>query len=252
MHCPLSGPDLTYISLLIIPCIIYHVTNKETLNLEPLNLVYEPEVSCYSWLGGVIASYDSARNTWHCPCAKPRRSCLHKNIARWHLFQLHRQLFVSSPFDRPAQGLAQELACQESTRFEYPPSGEGLKQMVYYLMKNKTLPAELPQKYITGSMTINDIPKHLVPKETVCSECTDNVVLSEPVLITSKGKLITFNWTSYRIREKIINSVICQSRLFHAKNSAHIFCIMMHLNINDQMDVYKSYHCCCRLNIISN
>ncbi len=36
LHCPLSGPDLIYISLLIIPCIIYHVTNKETLNLEPL------------------------------------------------------------------------------------------------------------------------------------------------------------------------------------------------------------------------
>ncbi len=35
LHCPLSRPDLTYISLLIIPCIIYHVTNKETLNLEP-------------------------------------------------------------------------------------------------------------------------------------------------------------------------------------------------------------------------
>ncbi len=33
LHCPLSGPDLTYISRLIIPCIIYHVTNKETLNL---------------------------------------------------------------------------------------------------------------------------------------------------------------------------------------------------------------------------
>ncbi len=34
LHCPLSGPDLIYISLLIIPCIIYYVTNKETLNLE--------------------------------------------------------------------------------------------------------------------------------------------------------------------------------------------------------------------------
>ncbi len=34
LHCPLSGPDLMYISLLIIPCIIYYVTNKETLNLE--------------------------------------------------------------------------------------------------------------------------------------------------------------------------------------------------------------------------
>ncbi len=35
LHCPPSGPDLIYISLLIILCIIYYVTNKETLNLEP-------------------------------------------------------------------------------------------------------------------------------------------------------------------------------------------------------------------------
>ncbi len=34
LHCPLSGPDLIYISLLIIPCIIYYVTNNETLNLD--------------------------------------------------------------------------------------------------------------------------------------------------------------------------------------------------------------------------
>ncbi len=33
LHCPLSGPDLIYISFLIIPCIIYYVTNKETLTL---------------------------------------------------------------------------------------------------------------------------------------------------------------------------------------------------------------------------
>ncbi len=38
LHCPLSGPDLIYISLLIIPCIIYYVTNKQTLNLEPNSL----------------------------------------------------------------------------------------------------------------------------------------------------------------------------------------------------------------------
>ncbi len=29
LHCPLSGPDLMYISLLIIPCIIYYVTIKK-------------------------------------------------------------------------------------------------------------------------------------------------------------------------------------------------------------------------------
>ncbi len=39
LHCPLSGPDLIYISLLIIPCIIYHVTNKETLTLTRCGLL---------------------------------------------------------------------------------------------------------------------------------------------------------------------------------------------------------------------
>ncbi len=37
LHCPLSGPDLIYISLLIIPCMIYHVTNKETLTFTVIN-----------------------------------------------------------------------------------------------------------------------------------------------------------------------------------------------------------------------
>ncbi len=37
LHCPLSGPDLIYISLLIIPCIIYHVSNKETLTFTVIN-----------------------------------------------------------------------------------------------------------------------------------------------------------------------------------------------------------------------
>ncbi len=37
LHCPLSGTDLIYISLLIIPCIIYHVTDKETLTFTVIN-----------------------------------------------------------------------------------------------------------------------------------------------------------------------------------------------------------------------
>ncbi len=34
LHCPLNGPVLIYISLLIISCIIEYVTNKRTLNLN--------------------------------------------------------------------------------------------------------------------------------------------------------------------------------------------------------------------------
>ncbi len=49
LHCPLSGPVLTFISLLIIPCMIVYVTNNKepwTLNLEyfkilPLYCIYD-------------------------------------------------------------------------------------------------------------------------------------------------------------------------------------------------------------------
>ncbi len=56
LHCPLSGPDLTYISLLIIPCIIYHVTNKETLNLEPCwyIYIYSYTYPIFSYLGSSV------------------------------------------------------------------------------------------------------------------------------------------------------------------------------------------------------
>ncbi|XP_051963849.1 uncharacterized protein LOC127630418 [Xyrauchen texanus] len=55
--------------------------------------IYEPKISRHSRLGRVIAAYDSKKNSWHCPCAKPRQSCLHKTVAKWHLFKTDRHLF---------------------------------------------------------------------------------------------------------------------------------------------------------------
>ncbi len=53
LHCPLSGPDLIYISLLIIPCIIYYVTNKETLNLT-LNIRFNKTFIWNRFLSNII------------------------------------------------------------------------------------------------------------------------------------------------------------------------------------------------------
>lgn len=54
--------------------------------------IYEPSISYYSRLGRVLVSYDSKLNSLHCPCARNKRSCPHKYIAKWHLFQTHRSL----------------------------------------------------------------------------------------------------------------------------------------------------------------
>ncbi len=46
LHCPLSGPVLIYMSLLIISCIIEYVTNKRTLNPEPLIIERSLALTC--------------------------------------------------------------------------------------------------------------------------------------------------------------------------------------------------------------
>lgn len=81
--------------------------NLATTNRKPLSIltktgtpeskkfisIYEPTISYYSRLGRVIVSYDTKKNSWHCPCAKTKRSCPHKYIAKWHLFETDPSLF---------------------------------------------------------------------------------------------------------------------------------------------------------------
>ncbi len=50
LHCPLSGPVLLYISLLIISCIIEYVTNKRTLNLDQSLYIFFSSLIFWVWL----------------------------------------------------------------------------------------------------------------------------------------------------------------------------------------------------------
>ncbi|KAI7802115.1 hypothetical protein IRJ41_000508, partial [Triplophysa rosa] len=151
--------------------------------------IYEPKVSYHSRLG----------RSWHCPCAKARQSCLHKAIAKWHLFKTDRQLFMTAESDvRPDSAVShqdtQESVCKakpgEDAGQAYPPDDAGLRRMVHYLMQKKGLPAQLPQHLVTGSRSLQDLPRQLMPKETSCVECAGH--LSEPMLITANAKLVTY------------------------------------------------------------
>lgn len=103
--------------------------------------VYEPHASYYAQLGRIMVTYDVKLNSWHCPCARSRRSCLHKYIAKWHLFQTEHQLF------RTVQSTDQTTQVHESVDdagLLYPPTKE-LESMIRYVMNNKTIPAALPE-----------------------------------------------------------------------------------------------------------
>ncbi len=65
LHCPLSGPVLIYISLLIISCIIEYVTNKRTLNLKTPRLINRKS--------SAKLSVSVARNGTIAACAKQNK-----------------------------------------------------------------------------------------------------------------------------------------------------------------------------------
>ncbi len=64
---PCNQTWFDYISLLVIPCIIYYVTNKETLNFEPCNILCVKRntscccFSCLAKAGGIFLSFSETK-----------------------------------------------------------------------------------------------------------------------------------------------------------------------------------------------
>lgn len=98
--------------------------------------VYESTVSYYSQLGRVMVTYDKRLNTWHCPCSKPRMSCIHKYMAKWHLFETQRHLFrkVRST-EMTSENEPEPLP--ENVGITYPPEDKWLRRMVSYIRSSK-------------------------------------------------------------------------------------------------------------------
>lgn len=113
-----------------------------------------------------------------------KRSCIHKYIAKWHLFQTHHELFRKV---RSTEEVAVLTSAGEENRHDeadlgdipYPPKdNQKFKVMVQYILKNKTLPVVLPE--------------HLrLPSVEMSQHCPGNVPLSDPILIIQKPKILT-------------------------------------------------------------
>ncbi|XP_067274638.1 uncharacterized protein [Pseudorasbora parva] len=152
--------------------------------------VFEPSVSSFSRLGRVMVVYNTKLNTWHCPCTKVRRSCLHKYVAKWHLFQTHRELLSTDGSSHHTPHSEEEGATEDI--HVYPPKGLGLEFMVNYILQIKKMPTVLPEEMRIPSPH-KDYPRNLCPNETLCQGCPGEVPLSDPILITQNAKIVT-NW----------------------------------------------------------
>jgi len=72
--------------------------------------VFESDVSFYNRLERIMVVYNAKNNTWHCPCTRPRRSCIHKAVCKWYLFQTNRKNVSKSGEHRGGIDLQDSIA----------------------------------------------------------------------------------------------------------------------------------------------
>nr|XP_023685188.1 uncharacterized protein LOC111853001 [Paramormyrops kingsleyae]XP_023685189.1 uncharacterized protein LOC111853001 [Paramormyrops kingsleyae]XP_023685190.1 uncharacterized protein LOC111853001 [Paramormyrops kingsleyae]XP_023685191.1 uncharacterized protein LOC111853001 [Paramormyrops kingsleyae] len=142
--------------------------------------IHEPMIHHYSRLGRVMVSYNSSDGTWHCPCAKARTSCIHKNIGKWHLFQMKRDLFRTGPSE-PADAETMQKAITHVPNID-------LQRSVQYLFDEKKLPAFLPDK-VNQPKSLLEYSTQLYSMKTTCTFCFEQTVLEKPQLVTKWPKL---------------------------------------------------------------
>ncbi|KAM6999989.1 uncharacterized protein LKV04_004959 [Tautogolabrus adspersus] len=150
--------------------------------------VYEPSLSYCSRLGRVMVAYDKRMNTWHCPCTKPRLSCIHKYMAKWHLFETQMHLFKKEQSTEMISETIKQEPLAENMGITYPPENDQLRRMVSYIHSSKRYPAVLPDIL---SVQNEEYPVQLLPLETLCSTCPGDIVLGPPVLITSQAQIVS-------------------------------------------------------------
>lgn len=108
----------------------------------------------------------------------------------------------SDVFETFAETCPPDVHCTEES-LQYPPDGSALTAVVLYLLKNKKLPAVLPQDICSPQ---NMETLHRIPLETFCTVCPGNIPLLDPIIITQKAKIVTFTGVLEGVCNLIVNS----------------------------------------------
>nr|XP_020463061.1 HMG domain-containing protein 3-like [Monopterus albus] len=146
--------------------------------------VHEPKMRSFSCFGRVVVTYNLIKDSWHCPCTNPHKSCPHKSIGKWHLFQIRKDLL-------PAP--AQEISHSD---FQY--SATELERSVRYTYAEKKIPAALPAAS-TAPRALTNYPVCLIPTEETCKLCAGHPRLEEGFLITDKAAIVGMSGVKHNI-----------------------------------------------------
>lgn len=148
--------------------------------------VYSKHIRYWSRLKRTIVSYSKTDNTIRCSCCRVKRTCLHKIVARWYLFQEMPELLSSSKDDECDNG--------EYINLEIENCDDLLSQVSNDDNNDKTLAYLLQYKKYPAVIDMSEIlepAEKIIPSETNCLSCTST--LSQPNLVTRNGKIVMKN-----------------------------------------------------------
>lgn len=144
--------------------------------------VHEPKLRSFSSFGRVIVTYNLKKQTRHCSCTSPHKTCPHKSIGKWHIFQTKKDLLPAST--------------QETFQSHASPASTKLERTVRYIYAEKKIPATLPGA-ATSPRALTDYPACLIPTEEICKLCPGHPGLEEGCLITDKAAIVSMNGVNH-------------------------------------------------------
>ena len=165
--------------------------------------VYVGKTHHWSVCQRVVTKYDSDDGKLYCNCCTLKRSCVHKNVTVWYLYQQNPEMLQEKPVETNTWSTCQD--CCTSSQVEmhhashgesevkstdnkltYPPEGELLVSMTNYIYETKRL---VPEDSVLHQGERSSTWKlHYFPQEKVCHYC--KVPLSSPHLVTNRARIV--------------------------------------------------------------
>ena len=159
--------------------------------------VYTDKVEYYSRLKRCVLTYNTADCSLDCACCTRKCPCVHKAMVIWSMCCEGIEPNIALESSENSTQIIQKdvndchLRAPNDTYIYPPKDNNSIIAMTKYLKQWKSIPWPLPSSVIEKGRS-SDLPKSFVPRESHCAFC-EHQPLSDPLLVTRHGKLLTFD-----------------------------------------------------------
>lgn len=118
--------------------------------------VYEPHLSYCNQFGRMMVMFDLVKNTWHCHCATGKQACIHKCIAKWHLFRTMKDHFENTNDEAEEEEEEEPETEPCFLEYRYPPQKRKLKKnSEIHTQEKKSFLRTCPQSFVAWRVRLN-------------------------------------------------------------------------------------------------